>query len=180
MVSLRSLRPRRASLVPTVVVASPVLWFLFRAAGRNGFDDTHGLAVLALGLGSLLAGYLLATSLEAQLAPATADHLLTRAVFEPSDGALAAFAALLCGLVGYVVVSTVQSLPGPVDVLARVAGVVMALPLVVLYGGLVAVGNVAGSPVPRAVEWGVVALGVAASVVWTAVLSTGLADSVSS
>lgn len=180
MVSVARFRPRRALLIPTVAFASPVLWFLFREVNRTGVDQSGGTAfgwVVAVGTGALLGGYLLAAVAVPTLdASGVGDHPVARAVFAPSDGALAAFAALVGGVVGYVWLSAIATLPAPVETVARAVGGLLALPLVVLYGGVILAANgLAGGTAPTWVEWGAVAVGVSASVVWTAVLASGVA-----
>jgi len=85
------------------------------------------------------------------------------------------FAALLGGVVGYVGLSAVATIPAPLDSLARLAGGLLALPLIALYGGVIVVANgLWGGSAPVWLEWSAVAVGVMASVVWTALLASGV------
>ncbi len=176
MVPLGRLRPRRTLLVPTIVLASPVLWFLFREVNRTGLDQSGGTAfdwTVAVAVGALLGSYLLAAVAVPTLqASGTGDHPVVRAVLEPRPTALCVFAALLGGVVGYVGLSAVVTIPAPLDALARLAGGLLALPLIALYGSVIVVANeLGGGSAPAWLEWSAVAVGVMASVVWTAVLT---------
>ena len=171
MVPLGRLRPRRGFFVPTIAIASPAFWFLYRAATHPRADQGVGWH-LALAAIALLGGYLLAVLVTSKLETSGAvDHPLVRAIVDPETSSLALFVTLLSGVVAYVGLSAVVPIPGPIETVARLVGGVLALPLIVLYGGVIVVANGLGAgAAPAWLEAGAVAVGVGASVLWTAVL----------
>lgn len=178
MDSAARLRPRREVVVPAVTIASPALWFLGRRA-VSGFPPVvppvpQLAGLVAAGVAALLVGYVVASLFVlGRASDRSPSGPVRRAVFAPSDTGLAVFLAATVGLPGWLAISAVTFLPPFVRTGARLLGGLVGLPLVVLYGGLIVLANLlaGGLHPPVWVEWLVVAVGVATSVVWTAVLA---------
>lgn len=168
-----ALRPRRALVLPAATVAAPLAYFVLRDAGAAG---SVGLEHAALLCGSLAAGYLAAAGVCAAIDPerfASANWLVRRAV-SPDVPTLAVFGPVVVGAAAYLATRLTVGVPPVVSTLLTPVGTLLGLPLVVLYGGLVVVGNAAGSEPALAWQSVVVGIGVALSVLWTFALCASL------
>ena len=160
------LHPRRALVLPAATVAAPLAYFVLRDAGRSG---GVGLDHAALLCGSLVAGYLAAAGLCSVLDGeriASVHWLADRAV-HPGTATLVVFGSVVLGAGAYLVAATAAGVPSVVSTLVTPVGTLLGLPLVVLYGGLVVVGNAVGFEPALAWQAAVVGVGVALSVLWT-------------
>lgn len=165
-------------MVPTLVVATPLVYFLYREAGMRAPVDAGGVSRdIALAVGALTAGYLVGVVVTALLdvSALTGESTLARLVFRPDTVALAVFGILFLLSGGYLAATLVVEIPAIVETLATPLGLLLGLPLVLVWGGTVAVGKAVGQEPAAWVQFGAVAVGIALSVLWTVALATGVA-----
>lgn len=168
-------RPRRALLVPFVATFAPLLWFVARdVSATDGATTASVPRFVGLASVAVVASYLVAV-LVVGLASRAARPSRASDLMDPGDGTLAVFAAFVVVGVGYLVASTFVAIPRWFDLVATPVGLLLGLPLVGLYGGFVAVGNVFPALQQGVVPFAAVAVGLVLSVCWTFLLSTLLA-----
>lgn len=174
------LAPRRSLVVPTLVVLAPLLWFGYRGATApshvtGAFEPTPG-AVLAVVAGSVAVSYLLGAAIAAALSLDGIDpgRPLAGALARPSDAALALVAVVAVAVVGYLVAAQFAAFPGWLDAVLELLGLVVGLPLAVVYAGFFVVANALAFE-SFALEAVAVAVGVSLSVVWVFLLAGGAA-----
>ena len=153
----------------------PLLWFVARDVTTTPsptslavvprFASQVALAVVVSYLGAAFAVAILVPHFPS-------NSRLAGSLLHPSDSVLAAFTALVVAGASYLVASTFIAIPGWFDLLATPVGLLVGLPLVVLYGGFVAVANVVPAFQYGLAPFVVVGVGVACSVLWSFVLAT--------
>jgi hypothetical protein len=172
---LAALRPRPALIVPAAVVAAPLVYFVLRDGGLGGRGHL-GLDHLLLCVGSLVVGWLAAGGLFTLVNPtdSAVSGWLGRAVVAPTTPTVALFVAAMVGAAGTLVAIATAGLPGVVTTILTPVGFLLGLPLVACYTLVVAVGNAVGREPSLLWQSLAVGLGVALSVLWTAVLSAAV------
>lgn len=173
MALLDAVRPRRGLVVPATAVAAPLAYFVYRDAAPDGPVTVAHLAALG---GAVVAGYLGGVLVHATVGSErqSGGHGVARRLLAPDGTTLAVFAASVLSAAAYLTASVTVGVPPVVTTLAMPVGLVLGLPLVALYGGLVVVGNAVGSEPALGWQAVVVGLGVALSAMWTAALGAGL------
>jgi hypothetical protein len=171
-----ALSPRRSLVVPAATVAAPLAYAVLRDA-----NTAHGgrptATHVALFCGAILAGYLVACLLVAAVDTdrVARRHWLLASAVRPSTATLALFGVGVLGGTLYLAAALTVGVPPVVTSLLTPVGGLMGLPLVILYGGMVAAGNAVGTEPALGWQFLVVGLGIALSVIWTFTLSAGLA-----
>lgn len=172
------LAPRRTLVVPTLVVLAPLLWFGYRGAGApphvmGAFEPTPG-TVLAVVVGSVTVSYLLGATVAAVLNLDGIDpgRSVAGTLARPSNGSLVLVTVVAVAVVGYLIATQFVEFPGWLDALLEPFGLLLALPLVIVYVSSFVVENTLTGE-SFAVQAVAVAVGVSLSVVWVFLLSGG-------
>lgn len=177
------LRPHRGLVFPFVVLIAPQLWFLGREVGIATATTEQPLASISLQAAASVVVAVIVSTIATVIAvvgtrriwgespPSWAGVLL-----RPTDGALAVFAAIAMAIGVYVLAGSLLPLPQWLTTATAPVGWVLGWPLVVLYGGLVVVGNAFAGEPPLAVEFVIVGVGVALTVTWLFFLSGWIAS----
>jgi len=174
-----ALRPRRSLVLPLLVFAAPVLYFVYRdasmgcPAGPPCLDATHAGYALA----GLAGAYLVAVGVLATVdASALADRTpYGRLAFRPTDRTLAVLAVFVAATAGYLLATLVTTIPAWVDLVLAPFGLVLALPFAASYAAMVVVTNAVFSEPPMWFQTTVVAVSLALTAVWLFALATGTA-----
>jgi len=171
-----ALRPRRSLVVPVATVAAPLAYAVLRDA-TTAHGGSPAAAHAALFCGAILTGYLVACLLVAAVDTdrVARRHWLLASAVRPSTATLALFGVVVLGGAGYLAAALTVGVPAVVTTVLTPVGGLVGLPLVVLYGGTVVVGNAVGVEPALGWQFLVVGLGIALSVLWTFALSAGLA-----
>ena len=168
---LAVVRPDRRLGLPFAVAFAPMAWFVARDVSAATPRPAVGplLRFIALISASAVASYVLAVLIVGVVSFGECS------LPEPDDATLRIFSAVVAAGLGYLALATFRSNPGWLDLLVAPVGLVLGLPLVVLYGGFVAVANIVPALQYGIAPFVVVGVGVACSVLWTYLLTSILA-----
>ncbi|WP_115862910.1 hypothetical protein [Halorussus litoreus] len=174
---LAALRPRRSLALPLLVFAVPALYFVYRdaamscPAGQACLAPTHAGYALA----ALAGSYLLAVGVLALVdAPSLAEsHPYARLALRPTDRTLAILGVLALAIAAYLAATLVATIPAWLDLALTPLGLLVGLPLVVVYGGMTVVTSALSTEPSLLVQSAVVALSLGLTGAWLFALATG-------
>lgn len=172
-------RPRRELVLPALMAAFPLLYFVYRNAtaacpsGTGCLDLHHAGYALA----GIVASYLLAVALLAlvDVQALATDHPYGRLAFRPTDGTLFVLAVVVGGIVAYGLATLVTAVPAWLDLLLTPIGLLVGLPFVATAAAMTLVGSAVGKEPSMAVQLAVVGVSLAITALWVFALATGTA-----
>lgn len=187
--SLRQLRtrfPNRTLAFPFTAVLYPLLWFMIRDTGISAVSHPTTAELLAmlprtlaLTGGAVVVSLLVAAGVVRLLNLTSEADTLSgwkRLLFQPSNRALVTFTVISVALGAYIVAGSFVTLPQEVEMVVRPLGIILGWPLLVVYVGMVAVGNAFIGEPAFIVQAVVVGFGLALSTTWLFLLSGWLAN----
>lgn len=152
--------PDRSVVLPFLVVALPVFWFLYRAGASSARYLVASAACLAVAV------------VVAAALPASPRSTVLRAAVAPSDATLVVLSAIITGAVIYVGMDAGGTeLPPLIDRVARGAGLVVGVPLLAALWFTYRLGDWFGEP-SMLTQSALVALGLGLTGVWLFALAT--------
>lgn len=179
-----ALRPRRTLILPMLIVLAPVLWFLYRGATAPPqaivtielAPGTFLVTVSGSIIGSYILGGAVATGLTDNVKP---NRQLVGDLAHPRSGVLVLVTTVGVAVVVYLVAIQIIEFPRWVTSILEPLGLLLALPLAIIYAGTIVVGNVLQINA-FTLEAIAVAMGVSTSVVWVFLLAIAAATLIES
>lgn len=174
-----ALRPRRSLAFPFVVLLYPLLWVVVRTFNITavGYPITANLSdVLALTIGAVVVSYLgAAVGVTALSIDVASVPVWARSLVSPSNATLGVVTVISVALAAYISAASVIALPHWVDTAARIGGIVLGWPLMLVILGTYAIGNSLPALQSQfAVQFVVALVGVTLSAAWVFILATWL------
>jgi len=174
---LAALRPRRSLALPLLVFAVPTLYFVYRdaAMGCRSGAACPDPAYAGYALAALAGSYLLAVAALALVdAPSLAEsHPYARLALRPTDRTLAFLGIAALAISTYLVATLVATIPAWLDLALTPLGLLVGLPLVVVYGGMTVVASALSTEPSLPMQSAVVALSLGLTGAWLFALATG-------
>lgn len=172
-----SLEPRRTQILPSMMVLAPLLWFIYRSAtaprgATVAIDLTPRTSLWVVG-GSIVISYILGAAVAAMVTDnIKPNRPLVGKLAHPTTGMLGVITIVAVAVVLYLLAIQSVAFPAWVTTILEPLGLLLALPLAIIYGGTIVVGNLLGvdAVILEAIA---VAVGVSSSVVWVFLLAIG-------
>lgn len=172
-----ALTPRRTLILPMLIILAPLLWFVYRGATAPQQDivtiELAARTVLITVSGSIVVSYILGAAVATWLTDTIKPtRPLVGNLAHPRTGVLALVTTVGVAMVVYLVAIQIIEFPGWVTPILEPLGLLVALPLAIIYSGTIVVGS--GLAVDAfTLEAIAVAVGVSSSVVWVFLLAIG-------